>query len=106
MADRSNGVLEFAAGLFIGGLVGAAIGLLLAPQPGEETRSQLAERGIELRGELQKRASELQEKMPEIVEDQRARLQEAVDKGKEAAAKKRQEILGKLETEKKAGAAS
>ena len=106
MANRSNGVLEFAAGLFIGGLVGAALGLLLAPQPGEQTRSQLAERGIELRSELQKRASELQEKMPEIVEEQRARLQEAVEKGKEAAAKKRQEILGQLESEEEAGATS
>jgi gas vesicle protein len=104
MADRSNGVLEFAAGLFIGGLVGVAIGLVLAPQPGEETRAQLAERGIELRGELKKRADELQEKMPDIMEEQRTRLQEAVEKGKEAAAKKRQEILGQLEAEKAAEA--
>ena len=105
MASRDNGVLEFAAGLFIGGIVGA-LGLLLAPQSGEQTRAELSERGIELRDQLQKRAGELQEKMPALVEEQRGRVQEAVEKGKEAAARKRQEILSQLESEKNADAAS
>ncbi len=104
MAKDSGGGLEFVAGLFIGGMLGALLGLLLAPQSGEETRSQLSERGIELRDELQKRAGELQEKMPAFVEEQRGRVEEAIVKGKEAAAKKRQEILSQLEAEKKAGA--
>jgi gas vesicle protein len=103
MANRSSGVLEFAAGLFLGGLAGAALGLLLAPQPGEETRRRIAERGIELHHELEKRATDLQDKVPTFVDEQRARVEEAIEKGKEAAAKKRQEILGQLEAEKGTG---
>lgn len=106
MANRSNGVMEFAAGLFLGGLVGAALGLLLAPQSGEDTRRQISERGIELRKEVEKKATELQDKLPSTVEEQRSRVQEAIVKGKEAAARKRQEILGQLETEKGAGTSS
>lgn len=106
MAKGSNGVLEFAAGLFLGGLVGAALGLLLAPQAGEDTRRQISERGIELREEVEKKAAELQDKLPSVVEEQRSRVQDAIEKGKEAAARKRQEILGELEAEKEAGASS
>ena len=106
MANRSNGVIEFAAGLFLGGLVGAALGLLLAPQSGESTRRQLSERGIELREEVEKKTAELQDKLPSVVEEQRSRVQEAIVRGKEAAARKRQEILGQLEAEKDAGASS
>lgn len=102
MARRGGG-LEFLSGLFIGGMLGAVIGLLLAPQSGQETRAQLLERGIELKDELQERAAELQEKVPTIVEEQRTRIQEAYEKGKAAAAKRRQEILGTLEAESAPG---
>ena len=40
---------DFFAGLIIGGFIGAAIALLLAPQRGEETLAQLREKGIELK---------------------------------------------------------
>ena len=102
MSDHGSSGLEFIAGLFLGGLVGVIAGLMLAPKSGEEIRSELAERGIELRGEIQKRASELQDKVPAFVDEQRARVEDAIEKGKDAAAKKRQEILSQLEAEKKA----
>lgn len=104
MASRSNRTLEFAAGFLVGGLVGAALGLILAPQSGQETRRLISERGIELKEGLEKKASELQEHLPDIVEEQRVRIDDAVQRGKEAAARKRQEILGQLEAERGAGA--
>lgn len=47
--DRDSGFGAFLAGFIIGGLVGAAVAVVLAPQSGEETRSKLAERSVEWR---------------------------------------------------------
>lgn len=44
-----DGSGEFVAGFIVGALAGAAIALLFAPVTGDEMRSQLRERGIELK---------------------------------------------------------
>ena len=49
MSENSNDLGAFLAGFVIGGLVGAATALILAPQSGEETRGQIATRSNELR---------------------------------------------------------
>ena len=41
--NRDSGLGSFLAGVVIGGLIGAAIGLLLAPQSGDELREQVGE---------------------------------------------------------------
>lgn len=104
MAKRESGSLDFLAGFIVGGAIGAIAGILLAPRSGEETRAQITERGIELRNELEKQAGVVQESVPTFVEQQRGRVQEAIEKGKEAAAKKRQEIIAQLEAQKKSDA--
>ena len=40
----------FLSGMFIGGLIGAATALLVAPQSGEETRDTIRDKGVELLG--------------------------------------------------------
>jgi hypothetical protein len=49
MSEKSSDTGAFLAGFVIGGLVGTAIALILAPSSGEEMRHQLAERGQGLR---------------------------------------------------------
>ena len=44
--------LNFLRGLIIGGVVGAAIAILLAPTSGEEIRARFQERSIELKDEV------------------------------------------------------
>ena len=100
---RNSGGVEFLSGLVVGGLLGVVVGFLLAPQSGEETRAQLMDRGIELRGELKKRAENVREKAPAFIEEQRGRVAEAVEKGKQAAAKKQRDILSQFEQDKRAG---
>ena len=105
MAERDSG-LEFFAGFVIGGLVGAAVALILAPQSGEETRAQIREKSIELKdraGELaveaRQRAEELsaetRKKVEEIVADAKARVEEAIEEGRKVATQKKEEFLAK-----------
>lgn len=107
MGEKSG---DFLAGFILGGLVGAAVALLLAPQPGEETRALLRERGIELKeradelsAEAKKLASGLQERGKETLEGQVSRLKEAVEEGKATAEKTKEELLKKVKPEGGAG---
>lgn len=48
MLTKNSGALFF-AGLVLGGLVGASLAFLLAPQSGEATRGQIRDKSIELK---------------------------------------------------------
>jgi gas vesicle protein len=105
MANNNDGA-AFVAGFIIDELVGAAVALVLAPQSGEETRTQIRERGIELRSraedlsqQARERAdaivAEARQRAEEIVADARKRAEEAWLEGREAAMKAREEWLAK-----------
>ena len=49
MSDRDSEFGAFLAGIVVGGLVGAAVALLLAPQSGEDTRTLIKDKSIELK---------------------------------------------------------
>jgi gas vesicle protein len=68
---KDSGFGSFLAGVVIGGLVGAAIGLILAPQAGEELREQVGE----------------------FVDTKRAAWGEAVNEGRAAAEQARAEMI-------------
>lgn len=93
MAQQHSGGAEFFAGLVIGGLVGAALALLLAPQSGEETRAQLRDKSLELKDRAEEgvlEARHLAEKRLAALQEQVAHLQDQVtalqEKGKEQVA--------------------
>ncbi len=109
MAERDE-FGAFLVGFIVGGLTGAVAALLLAPQSGEETRTIIKERAIELKdkaseglGEVysqaeaaaneavrkaeallaqaKQTAAELQEKGAVVLEEQKAKLSKAASKG-------------------------
>ena len=89
MADNSGDLGSFLAGFVIGGLIGAGVALLMAPQSGEETRALIADKSIELRdraaetaGEVQTQAGEFASQTAEAYNQQVQRIQAAVDAGK------------------------
>lgn len=121
MSDSDNEIGAFLAGFVIGGLVGAAVALVTAPQSGEETRLQIRTRGIELRDraietaedtrrkaeeaaaqartraeqlakEAREKADELQQRGKAALEEQRGRLEAAIEAGKKNLGQKRSEI--------------
>lgn len=84
--SRINYLGTFLAGIILGGLVGAAVAMLLAPAAGPDTRRQIRDKGLELRSqaereleEARKRALDLQERGRVILEEQRTRLNKVVE---------------------------
>jgi len=104
MSNGNGGDMgAFFAGFLVGGLVGAATALLLAPQSGEETREQIRQKGIELQSkgedtltearakaeavaaDIKRRAEELQRQSKVILEEGQRNLAQAVEQTKKAA---------------------
>jgi gas vesicle protein len=84
--------MKFTFGLLVGFGLGVAAGLLLAPQSGEATRTQLGEQGIMLRD----RGAGM------IGSDLRARANDAVTQGREIYQRTKEE-LGSMYSRAKTG---
>jgi len=87
---RDNGG-SFFAGFLLGGLIGAGLALLFAPQPGQETVTQ-----------LKQKTEQLKERLADLSPDEVRKLisetvKEAVEEGREAAFRTKEEMLGRLE---------
>ncbi len=75
----------FLIGFFVGGLTGAVVSLLLAPQSGEETRTVIKERAIELRDKASETAGEVYNKAEETANEAVKRAEELLAEAKEKA---------------------
>ncbi len=87
--NQSNDFGAFLAGFVIGGLVGAAVALILAPRSGSEIRSQLMERGEEFRTRAQEYGGEYisstRSRIQEMGGDVKERVRVVLDEGKKMA---------------------
>lgn len=81
MSDTDSGaeVGAFFAGIVIGGLVGAATALLLAPQSGEETRAQLGRNTEDFRDRAQDYLGDARERAEATVADARRRAERIME---------------------------
>jgi gas vesicle protein len=103
---KNNNIFGIFIGMLIGGLAGAVATLLLAPQSGQDTRTQIQEKGIELRDRTtgiveeamaqvrldrnkltisgREKAKELLEQGQSLVVEQLDRVSDAAQAGKKA----------------------
>lgn len=72
MSDRDE-FGAFLVGFIVGGLSGAVVALLFAPQTGEETRALIKDKSIELRDRAQMSAEEAIARAEAVAADARAR---------------------------------
>jgi gas vesicle protein len=91
MANERNDAAGYLGWFFLGGMLGAAAALLMAPKTGRETRELLTERGNEvakraqaMATDAQGRAGEWFDKSRELFEEQTQRLMTAFEAGKDA----------------------
>ena len=71
---------KFLAGFAIGSAAGALIGLILAPQSGEETRGLIADKSKEMYGKARDAVSEIQSKADAAVSDMQKKGDELISK--------------------------
>lgn len=79
MSERDSDLGNFLAGFVLGGLIGAAVALLLAPQPGEETRTLLRERSIELKDKAAGSVGDARSRAEEALAEARVRADSAME---------------------------
>lgn len=91
MASERNDAAGYLGWFFLGGILGAAAALLIAPRTGRETRDLLLERSNEvakraqaIANDAQGRAGEWLDKSRELFEEQTQRLMGAFEAGKDA----------------------
>jgi gas vesicle protein len=75
MSDRDE-FGAFLVGFIVGGLTGAVVSLLFAPQSGEETRALIKDKGIELRDKASVTAEQALAKAEAAAAEARARADE------------------------------
>jgi len=83
MADRDDFGM-FLVGFVVGGVAGAVAALLLAPQSGEETRTLIRDKSIELRDKASQQADIVASRANEVAAEARSRGKDFVEGAKKA----------------------
>jgi gas vesicle protein len=116
MSDRDD-FGAFIVGFLVGGLTGAAVALLFAPQSGAETRALIREKAIELKDKAsdsledaytsaEKAAKEARMRADELSEVARTRASELGRKGQVLLEEQKRVVSGAVEGAKKGAAAA
>lgn len=104
MSDRDE-FGAFLVGFVVGGLTGAVVALLFAPQSGEETRALIKDKSIELRDKAQLTAEEAYARAEAAAKEARTRAEElakeARTRAEQLAAEVKERGKGALEAVRK-----
>ncbi len=86
---------SFWAGVMLGAIVGVVAAMFLTPKRGEEWRQEVMRR----KDEMTSAAGEMADQARETMEEQRSRLQQAVDEARTASAETRDEMMNRYRQE-------
>jgi gas vesicle protein len=105
MSDEKD-VGKIVLSFFIGGVVGAAFGLLLAPSSGAETRRRIKAASLDAKDKtlekfdsIKSEASNLVERGKERISGVKSQIHAAVEAGKDAYKEKKGELIVEKEEE-------
>ncbi len=88
MSDRcSNSGFAFFSGIIVGAAIGAITGLLMAPEPGEETRKKVSDKTKEIQDDLLDRFDDLKDNVNEILDEVKDKGSQIINDVKKPLAK-------------------
>ncbi len=102
MSDNNSDFGAFVSGFLIGGLVGAAVSLLFAPQSGEETRTLIYDKGIELKDQAGGVIDDTRSRAEELAKQAKFQAEDLQKRGKSVAEGQKKKSTKEVEPEKKA----
>jgi gas vesicle protein len=79
-------------GLLAGAMAGVIATLLLAPQSGEETRTQIREKSVELKDKAETTYSDLQERLDSTATELRAEMEKLSARAEEALSERQEAV--------------
>jgi len=94
MADNGSDAGAFLSGLMIGGLIGAGVALLYAPQSGEATRQQIAEKSTELKTQAETELAKIQEQAQATLTDLQSKANQVTADAQQQIDKARAQLEG------------
>ncbi|MCE5313222.1 MAG: YtxH domain-containing protein [Nitrospiraceae bacterium] len=95
--DRDTS-LKIGVAFLAGGLIGAGIALLYAPQSGKKTRRDIQRTARKLKNAGYEIVDETIEKVSEVVEDVKDRAEELLHQGKELTDDVRKDLASRLDS--------
>lgn len=93
MEEKRFGYEEFGLGLILGALAGSIIALIFAPQSGEATRRQIANKASDLKGS----AEELMEHAKKNIEEASSKMEGVFGLKEKSVRRKIEELKAELE---------
>lgn len=99
MSENNMNGKDFLLGAVVGGLLGAATALLLAPKSGRELRSDISDQYHTISEKTQKIASDVSEKTQKLAGEVTEKSQEIVGKAKEVVNTVTNELKARKESQ-------
>lgn len=98
MSDRGSELPAFFMGVLLGGLVGAVVAILFAPQSGLQTRQMIRDKSIELKDQATDYAQQVGTKAGEYAQVAGQKAQEIGQKGQVLIEEQTARVTGKPKT--------
>lgn len=97
MEDRDNKIAAAALLLVAGGIIGAGVALLFAPQAGDRTRRDLSRRAKKIKRQADDVVEDLSVSISDLVETIGEKTDDLVESGKEVAGSARKNLIRLIE---------
>lgn len=97
MEDRDKKIAAAALLVFAGGVIGAGLALLFAPQAGNRTRNELARYAKKARNRADEAVDELATNVTTMVDTIGEKTEELVEKGRDVAGSARKDLIKLIE---------